>query len=351
MLINLEEKNEIKKSIQSFLQKISVKAPFRIKQLLNHFKKVKNENFLERLDIFVFSMELLYNKALENFNTKEKNHIIYSKTLFEECLIISQSFIKNEEQAKMHFDLINKYKQILEDCDKKLKYISAISLSIIDQLKSQGKLFNNENNLGKEDLNFLSFNLELALKKINSIENLNENEDALETKSFYLANIVKIEFLKKEKNSDIKRLEQYAFESISIANNLKKNCKDKPWYIEINEILKKMQNTPPAPPVNIDIFDLDQKFFDLLNKGNEELLRYILKNFPYNGYNFTEETIEEYKKDKNKRKQFLNNLRKKYSFKKCSVNSLSADNNNLSEINDKILEYIDKMIANLNNEK
>ena len=352
VLINLEEKNEIKKSIQSFLQKISVKAPFRIKQLLNHFKKVKNENFLERLDIFVFSMELLFNKALENFNTKEKNHIIYSKTLFEECLIISQSFIKNEEQAKMHFDLINKYKQILEDCDKKLKYISAISLSIIDQLKSQGKLFNNENNLGKEDLNFLSFNLELALKKINSIENLNENEDALETKSFYLANIVKIEFLKKEKNSDIKRLEQYAFESISIANNLKKNCKDKPWYIEINEILKKMQNTPPAPPVNIDIFDLDQKFFNLLNKGNEELLRYILKNFPYNGYNFTEETIEEYKKDKNKRKQFLNNLRKKYNFKKCSVNSLSADNNNnLSEINDKILEYIDKMIANLNNEK
>ena len=42
--------------------------------------------------------------------------------------------------------------------------------------------------------------------------------------------------------------------------------------------------------------------------GNEELLRYILKNYPYTGYTFTEESIEEYKKNK---KSFLNNLRRK----------------------------------------
>ena len=218
-----------------------------------------------------------------------------------------------------------------------------MSLSEIENLKSKGVLFNNEPQLEKDDLNLLSFNLELSIKKINSIENLNENEDALETKSFYLANIVKIEFLKNEKNINLKHLEQYCSESISIASNLKKNCKTKPWFKEIvnlrKEIENKFKNLNPAPPIE-DVDDINEKFMTLFNKGDEELLRYILKNYPYQGYKFSEESINEYKKNKRK---FLLSLRKKY----IVVNYSTVIDMNNAKVNDKILEYINKIMESI----
>ena len=351
ILVDLNEKKEIKISVESYLKKICVKAPFRIKQLLNYFKNVGNDIFVERLEIAVFSMELIYNKAIENFNKNEKNRILLAKTLFEECLSIDKSFIKDEEHGKMIFDILKKYNDIKKDSDKKIKLISAISLSEIEDLKVQGKLFNNKNKLEKDDLNLLSFNLDLAIKKLNTIENLNENQEALETKSFYLANIVKIDFLKKEENMNLELMEQNAQESMSIAKSLKKDIKSKPWFKEIvklyDDILKKKNNKKPAPPAEIkevlDIDELHDKFMSLLEQGNEVLLKYILKNYPYNGYKYDEKSIEDYKKDKVK---FLYNLRKKYGLGAyidiISVNTNTDDMS--SQINDLILEYIDKMI-------
>ena len=225
-------------------------------------------------------------------------------------------------------------------------------LTEIEKLKTAKKLFNNETKLEKDDLSLLSYNLELAIKTINTIENLNENQEALETKSFYLANIVKIEFLKKEKNMNFTRLEQHAQESIKIAKELKKNVKGDPWFKEIvklsEDIEKKKKNINPAPPAQIiDIDQIEEKFMNILDEGgNEELLRYILKNYPYTGYSFTEETIEEYKQNK---RSFLNNLRRKYGASDFNGYLLRPiENENLfSELNDKILEYIGKMIDNI----
>ena len=344
-LVELNEKEEIKKSIESYLKKISNKAPFRIKQLLNYFKNVKNENFIQRLEIIVFSMELIYQKAMNNFLHNENNYYLFSKTLFEECLSIANNFIKDEEQGKMDLIVMKKYKDIKNDCDKRIKFISAVSLSEIKSSKEKEKLFDNKNKLEKDDLNLLSYNLNLAIKKINNIENLNQNEEALETKSFYLANIVKIEFLKKEKNLDFERLHQYAQDSIKIAKNLKKDVKNKSWYKEIvnlNEDIEK-ELMKPAPPINnkIDIDEIEEKFMQLLDQGNEALLRYILQNHPYNGYTFSEESIEQYKQDK---LGFLNDLRRKYSFNDFNSYYTSSDN---TDLNDKIVEYIDQMIERL----
>ena len=355
-LIGLDEKKEIKITIESYLKKISVKAPFRIKQLLNYFKKVKIDVFIEKLEIIVFSMELIYTKAIENYNKNEKNHILFAKTLFEECSSINKAFLQEGDEAKMDFDLMKKCKDINKDCDKKIKLISAISLSEIEDLKKQGKLFNNKNKLENDDLSLLSFNLDQAIKKLNTIENLNENQDALETKSFYLANIVKIEFLKNENNINLESMEQNAEESISIAKNLKKDCKSKPWFKEIvklNETIvkKRKNNAKPAPHIEmIDTDDLGQKFMNLLDQGDEVLLRYILQNYPYKGYTFNEKTIDEYKLNK---ERFLNNLRRKYGADAyMDIHSVftDIDDNINSLINDLIVEYIDKMIEKIQNE-
>ena len=347
-LVDIGEKGKIKENIELFLKKISIKAPFRIKQLLDHFKSVKTSYFQERLDIFVFSMELLYNKALDNFNKKEKNHVLFAKTLFEESLIISNTFIQKNEQCKMFLVLMRKYKDIVEDCQKKIKLISATSLSEIEELKIQGKLFDNKKNLEKDDLSFLSLNLDLAIKKINTIENLRQNKQALETKSFYLANIVKIEFLKNEPNINLASLDKISLESISIAEKL--DLKDKPWFKEIVDLRKIIENKMicdnPAPPIE-NIVKFEEKFETLINRGNEELLRYILDNYPYNGHKSTDESIGEYKKNKRK---FLLNLRRKYN-NIFGINQISINlsNNSDPKLNNKILEFINKMIDNVDN--
>ena len=239
---------------------------------------------------------------------------------------------------------------MVKNCDRTIKLISAEYLTEIEILKQKKKLFNNENKLEKDDLSLLSYNLELAIKKLNTIENLYDNQDeALKTKSFYLANIVKIEFLKKEENMNLTRLEQHAQESINIAMNLKKDCKSEPWFKEIvklkDEIEKKIKNKNPAPPAQIlDIDQIEEKFMNILDEGgNEELLRYILKNYPYAGYSFTEESIEAYKQNK---EGFLLDLRRKYSVSDFG-GYYSKEQNALSELNDKILEFIDKMLENI----
>ena len=350
-LLDINEKKKIRESIETFLKKISIKASFRIKQLLNYFKNVSYDNFLEKLDIAIFAMELIYNKAMENFYQNEKNHVLYSKTLFEECIKISEAYIK-EGLPKMDVNLMDKYKKMEKDCDRKIKLISAIYLTEIENLKTKKKLFNNESKLEKDDLSLLSYNLELAVKTINTIENLANNQEALETKSFYLANIVKIELLKKEKNLNLTRLEKHAQESIKIANNLKKKCKNDPWFKEIvklnEEIANKKKNEKPAPPIqDLDIDNIEETFMTILEqKGNEELLRYILKNFPYSGYVFTEKTIDEYKQNK---RGFLNTLKRKYGAHDFDgyYSRNIEDENIFSELNDKILEYINKMIDNI----
>ena len=145
---------------------------------------------------------------------------------------------------------------------------------------------------------------------------------------------------------NLQRLEEFTFESIKISSNLN-NCKNKSWYKELLKLAKKVEekikNQSPAPPIeNID--DIDEKFSRLLNKGNEELLRYILQNYPYNNYQFTEQSIEDYKRSKRK---FLINLKKRYEANIYATNiSINIKNLNAYNpaINNKIIEYINKII-------
>ena len=154
---------------------------------------------------------------------------------------------------------------------------------------------------------------------------------------------------------NLENLLKLAEESINIADQLKnKNVKNKLWYKEIvqikNEIFNKLKSEHEAPTTvqKIDIDEIEEKFDDILNnKGNEELIKYILKNYPYKGPKINiEESLEEYKKNK---KRFLNKLSNKYTKDNFALPSMMMnkkydfdnDNNNL---NDVIVEFINKMI-------
>ena len=340
-LIDLNEKAEIKNNIKLYLKKINNKAPFRLKQLLVHFKNIKTENFLEKLEIFVYTMDLLHSKADEYYNNKEESYLQLAKVIYEECLQIEKFYIEKADLIKMDVDLLQQFKNLKKDCEEKIKVISAMSLVEIDKLKKEGKLFNNENKLDDENLSLLSYNLELAVKKIDEIENLSENKNALETKSFYLANIVKIAFLKHYRNVNLKVLEANATESISIAEKLK-NCKNKPWFKEIVQLKKEiMEMMKPKPDKNIN--EIRSKLSQAFYKGNENLIRHLLKYHPYDeNMQTSSNIINEYESNK---KKFLLKMRRQYENK--NDNEYFSDKNESSPLKDAILEYVDRMIDNI----
>ena len=69
-----------------------------------------------------------------------------------------------------------------------------------------------------------------------------------------------------------------------------------------------------------------------------------MNNYPYDGHKSTEESIEQYKKNK---KKFLLGLRKRYGKKNIFKESTLSLNKTNEQINNKIIECIGKMENNV----
>ena len=342
--IDLNMKDNIEKNIKNFLNKICNKNPYRIKQLLNYFKSIKKEKSEIYYSLIIYSMELLQKKADEFFVTKESNKMQIAKSFYEECLVIGKAFEDENIKIFVNNNIILKYEYIKMICEKNIKIILADSLTEIENTKITGKLFSNEKNLDYENLCLLSFNLHQTLNKLNDIEYLNENKEALEVKSICLATIVKIEFLKKNIKINIHNLIEKAEESISIVEKLGDEFKNKEWYKEIQELkmklTKKSSNLVPAPTLE-DIEKLEQEFNDIYQNGYDFFLEYLLKKYPYEGCQI-EQDIENYNKNK---KLFLIKLQKKYKNKTKTGTELIHQTKN-----DVILKFINKSINDIEND-
>ena len=333
----------IEKNIENYLEKISMKRPFRIRQLLDHFKDIKKDNSQIYYSSSIYSMELLQKKADDYFNKNQKNLLKVAKNIYEESLLIGKKCINDDITLNtINNDLKRRYNEVIEKCKNKIKIISVDSYSEIENTRITGNLFSNDNNLDNDDLSLLSFNLEQYLKKLNEIQNLKENNAALESKSICLANIVKIEFLFIKKTSSLQKLLDYAEESINIANNLGDNYKNKNWYKEINDlknsISEKIVDSFPAPPIE-NIQKLRSEFAEKIQYGNEEFLRHLLTKYPYEGCQFSEEMIQEYLLDKRK---YLKKLKMKYKNKNNDI--MPQINSESNEKNNIILEFINNML-------
>ena len=281
--VDLNSKGNIKDTVESYLEKISKKNPFRLKNLLEHF--------LEQIDI----------------------------------------------------GLRRNYAECIEECENKIKIISADFISVIENTKLTGNLFSNNNNLDDDHLNLFILNLKESLKILDSIEDLNENIEALESKSICLANIVQIQFQLKAKDNikykDLQEMYNYSKQSIDIANNLGQNCKNKNWYNEINnlniKIKDKLENSSAPPIFDIKKFDDELRNLSL---NDEEFLKHILTKCPFEGCEFSENMLEEYQKDK---ENFLKMLLHKYK------KSGNEENNLINEKNKIIVKYLNNILNNL----
>ena len=343
-MVDFNEKINIKNNIEIYLSKIHRKNPFRLKQLLAHFKGIKINNS----DIFytssIFSMKLLKNLAEEYFSKKQRNSLQIARNIYEECLLIGKSI--SHDIYIIDNELMREYNEIKGECEDKIKIISVDSQSEIENTKQTGKLFSNDKNLDYDNLCLLSFNLSKHLKELNAIDDLNDNKLALEAKSICLANIVKIELMKNKGNINLQHLYDYSKESISIAEKLGIICTGQEWYKEIidlhDQIKKKLSYSMPAPSI-LDKEKMEQELKENLNNGIENFLRFLLINYPYEGCQFSEDMIEEYK---NNKRNFLKQLKKKYNNSKIIQSSLNGSNdfNQKKEI---IITYLNNCINSI----
>ena len=342
VLVSENEKKDIEEIVKKYLNKLCLKKPFSLKNLIMNFEGIERNISEIFYSSSIYCMEILNKKGKQFLNEKKKNSSLVAKNLFEESLNIAKSNIKDENiLSLLHNNLKPKFKEIKDECEKNINLISVEFFNEIENTKKSGNLFSNKN-LDYDNLCLLSFNFSQSLKKINSINDLMKNKEALETKSICLANIVKIEFLMKKRRLSLNNLSNYAEESIDIVDNkLGNNYIKKKWYNEIVDLKKNIQNEidiRPATPIG-EIERIREEFNEKYYLGEEEFLKFLVEKYPYKGYNKKNNIIEEYRKNK---KLLLKKLIKKYKDYDKSPTFLGEKDSNIELTIKKeiILEYI-----------
>ncbi len=233
-------------------------------------------------DIAVYVMELLEEKAekmLENDSTYSRYN---AKYLFQNCIKISELFIKSERDLSRNVQIRNRHNNCIEKCQKEIKKINANALVEIDKSKETGKLFENTKNLKREELLLLLDNYRQALQ---TMEGINDYETAL-----ILANIVKInyKYINNQNNDD--GLKKMAEQSVALAKATNQNIKELPWYLEISQILQELKERIEDREKNEqENFEMKYKtenkqIFDEIKeyreKSNVEFIEFILNKYP-----------------------------------------------------------------------
>jgi len=345
--VTADDKIKIKENIYQFLEIIGLKNPFKLKETINIFKPIEGEESEIYYFSSSYSIEILYQNGNKFFNLNNKNSSMIAQQFFEEVLKIENLLFKDNEILinKISIDLKDKFNKIKEECENNIKIIYVQFYDEIYNTKISGKLFSNLS-LQPEKLNEKYKSLYECLEKLKSIKNLNNNNDLLELKSICLANIVKIKFsldVKKLNLDDLDKLINYSKESIEIFEKQgQTNMKN--WY---NEIVELKNNIEKERKKREEILASElEKMENIFNEkkdkeGEEGFLKYLLENYPYEGYKAEKNIIEKFKENRDKT---ITLLRKKYN-KYDNPSSTLGKGDGLTKKKGIILTHINSLIA------
>ena len=363
-ILNKEQKEFMYSTIKEYMKDVTYKNPFKLKILISNFKVI-DTNISPTFYVYsIIAMDFLsqiaekkYFPSKDKNNKNNKNNAYIAKNIYEECISIAIENLyfnepdKNEEvlfKVELVFKL--KYKEVLDKCKKQILLISVKYLQGNNYTK--GKLFENNENLDFENLSLMSNNLSESLNKLKDIDE-KDNKEILELGGISYANFVKIEFLKDKNRLDPKKLLEYANKSIKLAESLGKEETSKEWYKEIvklKKVLEKKIKEIPEPEKK-DFQRIKDKLEYHFGCGNEELVIYLLKNYPVQGNEYSENKMQEYNKNKNMfLKKLASGYKKADKFLKDSNEDEKNINENFDDIKPIILEYINNMMNRQKNQ-
>ena len=265
-------------------------------------------------DLVVYVMELLVKKAESVLSKNLKFSRYNAKYLFQNGLQINELFIKSERDLSRNLEIRNRYQQCIDKCKGEIKKINANSLVNLEKIKSSNNLFENEENMNREQLLLLLDNFREVIQNIQGL-----NEAITEAK--ILANIVKINynFLSNTNYVDLRRL---AEQSVALAKSTNQNVERYKWYLQISSILQELRNKlEDIEKTNQENFENKCKtehkiIFDKIKenrkKTNIEFIKFILNEHKPNTSPLKEnQTVDKaWNKDK---KKFLQRLSARYN--------------------------------------
>ena len=233
-------------------------------------------------NLVIIILEILEEKAEKILLNQSKLSKYNSKQIFQNCISISQRFIKSERDLYKHGDLSQRYNVCMENCKKKIKELNANSLFEIDKSKDTGKLFETKDNIIREELLIILDNYREAFQ---IIKGLDDNK----SKAIILANIVKIKF-KYLKKDNYRKLYNIALKSLYFAKMINEDYNSFEWYKELIIILEELkikideQKKQDEEEFENKYKEEKKQIFEELqkyrNKSHLDFIKFILEKYP-----------------------------------------------------------------------
>ena len=302
--VNNDFQKEIINKVADYFSKFFESKIFWIQDLLDVFIGTEKKFFYE---IAINLMQLFMIKGqLYSSETKRDNfNKYYAKQYFKGALEIIRKYDLDKDINRIERKKKEQYEQMKNKCIAGIHNLDAEFLIESENSLSSNKLVDDKIKSQKEKLYSL---LDIFLEHISKLEGLDDNESYRIIALCY-ANIVKIEYKLLGNKNKLKIIRDYGVKCKEISERIE-SIKHKSWFKEFFDIQRELEEEIRFREEEKDNekIKIKEKMQEELNKISRiakekrkvEFIKYIIDNYPPNGYKKEDDYVKRFNKNPEK---------------------------------------------------
>ena len=303
--INNDFINKIIDKIAEYFSKFYESKIFWLQDLLDIFigtdKKFFYEIAINLMQLFMIKGQLYLSETkIDNFNK------YYAKLYFNGALEMVRKYNLDKDINRIERKKKEQYEQMKNKCLAGIHNINAIFLIESEKSLSSNKLVDDNLKNKKETLYSL---LDIFLENISKLEDLDDNNESYRIIALSYANIVKIEYKLLGNKKKLKIIRDYGDKCKEISEKIEL-LKHKSWFKEFLDIQRELEEEIRFKEEEKDNekIKIKERIQDELNKiekkakekSNVEFVKYIIDNYPPNGYKKEDDYVNRFNKNPEK---------------------------------------------------
>ena len=302
--VNNDFQKEIINKVADYFSKFFESKIFWLQDLLDVFIGTEKKFFYE---IAINLMQLFMIKGqLYSSETKRDNfNKYYAKQYFKGALEIIRKYDLDKDINRIERKKKEQYEQMKNKCIAGIHNLDAEFLIESENSLSSNKLVDDKIKNQKEKLYSL---LDIFLEHISKLEGLDDNESYRIIALCY-ANIVKIEYKLLGNKNKLKIIRDYGVKCKEISERIE-SIKHKSWFKEFFDIQRELEEEIRFKEEEKDNekIKIKEKMQEELNKISRiakekrkvEFIKYIIDNYPPNGYKKEDDYVKRFNKNQEK---------------------------------------------------
>ena len=302
--VNNDFQKEIINKVADYFSKFFESKIFWLQDLLDVFIGTEKKFFYE---IAINLMQLFMIKGqLYSSETKRDNfNKYYAKQYFKGALEIIRKYNLDKDINRIERKKKEQYEQMKNKCIAGIHNLDAEFLIESENSLSSNKLVDDKIKSQKEKLYSL---LDIFLEHISKLEGLDDNESYRIIALCY-ANIVKIEYKLLGNKNKLKIIRDYGVKCKEISERIE-SIKHKSWFKEFFDIQRELEEEIRFREEEKDNekIKIKEKMQEELNKISRiakekrkvEFIKYIIDNYPPNGYKKEDDYVKRFNKNPEK---------------------------------------------------